>query len=396
MAPPDGFRSIDELTLAHQRVLIRVDFDVPLGDDGQVASDDKLRAALPTLQKALKEGARVVLATHLGAPDDEPRSLEPVAARLAELLGQEVYLPDECVGDAARKVVSDLREGQLCLLENLYLRPEEAQNDDSLARKLFGLCDAYISEAFACSHLTQASLVALPRLLKERGIGYRFKAELDALSRAKGGAQKPFVGILGGESLSRSLPVFEIMLRRCDSLCVGGAVANTLLAARSVDMKASLVEREQLALGRALLSRARDQKVDVLLPIDVLTGQDGDSADGHAVSVGSLADGASAFDIGPKTLDAFRARIASAKTVLWHGALGALENPAFSAGTEGMLSSLAEAPAFGIVTGEALSKAARARGPELESSIGLVSTGGVASLVFIEGKKLPGVEALRG
>jgi phosphoglycerate kinase len=161
-------------------------------------------------------------------------------------------------------------------------------------------------------------------------------------------------------------------------------------------MKASLVEREQLALGRALLSRARDQKVDVLLPVDVLAGQDGDSTDGHAVSVGSLADGASAFDIGPRTLEAFRARVASAKTVLWHGALGALENPAFSAGTEGMLSCLAEAPAFGIVTGEALSTAAQARGPELESAIGFVSTGGVASLVFIEGKKLPGVEALRG
>jgi len=396
MAPPDGFRSIDELTLAHQRVLIRVDFDVPLGDDGQVQSDHKLRTALPTLQKALQEGARVVLATHLGTADDPPRSLEPVAARLAELLGQEVYLPDECVGDAARKVVSDLREGQLCLLENLYFLPGEAQNDDSVARKLLGLCDVYISEAFACSHLTQASLVALPRMLKERGIGYRFKAELDALSRAQSGAQKPFVGILGGESLSRSLPVFEVMLRRCDSLCVGGAVANTLLAARSVDMKSSLLEREQLALARALLNRARDQKVDVLLPVDVLVGQDGHDADGRAVSIGSIPDGAAAFDIGPKTLDAFRARIAGAKTVLWHGPLGALENPVFAAGTEGILSNLAEAPAFGILTGEALSAAAQARGPELESAIGFVSTGGVASLVFIEGKKLPGVLALRG
>ena len=396
MAPTDGFRGIDELNLAHQRVLVRVDFDVPLDAAGRVASDRKLTAALPTIRKALQEGARVVLATHLGAAGDEPLSLEPVAARLAELLGQEVYLPDECVGDAARKVVSDLREGQLCLLENLRFMPEEAQNDDSLARKLLALCDVYVSEAFACSHLTQASLVALPRMLQERGIGYRFKAELGSLSRVKSGAQRPFVGILGGQSLSRSLSVFEAMLKRCECICVGGGVANTLLAARGVDMKASVLEPEQLALSRALLNRARDQKVEVLLPLDVLIGQDGDAADGQAVSVGSLPDGAGAYDIGPKTLEAFRARVSGAKTVLCHGALGALENPAFSGGSEGILTSLAEAPAFGIVTGESLATAAAARGAELESAIGFVSTGGVASLVFIEGKKLPGVEALRG
>jgi phosphoglycerate kinase len=396
MAPSDGFRSIDELTLAHQRVLVRVDFDVPLDAAGRLASDGKLQSALPTIRKALQEGARVVLATHLGAAGDQPVSLEPVAERLAELLGQEVYLPDECVGDAARKVVSDLREGQLCLLENLRFMPEEAQNDDALARKLLALCDLYISEAFACAHLTQASLVALPRMLKERGIGYRFKAELESLSRAASGAQRPFIGILGGQSLSRSLPVLEAMLQRCECICVGGGVANTLLAARGVDMKASVLEREQLARGRALLNRARDHKVELLLPVDVLVGQDGDSADGQALSVGSLPDGAGAYDIGPKTLDAFRARISGAKTVLCHGALGALENPAFSAGSEGILTSLSQAPAFGIVTGESLAKAARAHGTELESSIGFVSTGGVASLVFIEGKKLPGVEALRG
>ena len=383
-------------SLAHQRVLVRVDFDVPLDASAHIASDRKLSSALPTIRKALEEGARVVLATHLGAVGVEPVSLEPVAGRLAELLGQEVYLPDECVGDAARKVVSDLREGQLCLLENLRFMPEEAHNDDALARKLLGLCDVYVSEAFACAHLTQASLVALPRMLKERGIGYRFKAELEALSRAASGADRPFIGILGGQSLSRSLPVLEAMLRRCECICVGGAVANTLLAARGVDMKASVLEREQLALGRALLNRARDQKVELMLPVDVLVGQDGDVDDGRAVSVGSLPDGAGAYDIGPKTLEAFSVRVGKAKTVLCHGALGALENPAFSGGSDGILTALAQAPAFGIVTGESLATAAGARGPEFESSIGFVSTGGVASLVFIEGKKLPGVEALRG
>ncbi len=396
MAPNDAFRGIDELTLAHQRVLIRVDFDVPLDANGQVLSDRKLRTALPTIQKALKDGARVVLATHLGAAGDPPVSLEPVAACLAELLGQEVYLPDECVGDAARKVVSDLREGQLCLLENLRFAAEEAQNDDTFARRLLALCDVYVGEAFGASHLAQASLVALPRMVKERGIGYRFKAELEALSRVAGSTQKPFIGILGGASLTEQLPVFEAMLRRCDAICLGGGVANTLLAARSVDMKESIFERDQLALARGLLSRARDQKVDLLLPVDVVVGRDGEATESQAVSVGSIPDGTGAFDIGPRTLDAFRAGIQTAKLVLWNGALGVLETPAFSAGTRGLLSALAEAPAFGIVTGDSLAAAATAPGIELETQIGFVSAGGVASLVFIEGKKLPGVEALRG
>jgi len=393
MAPNDAFRSIDELTLAHQRVLIRVDFDVPLDAAGQVASDRKLRAALPTVNKALKEGARVVLATHLGAEDDPPVSLVPVAERLAELLGQEVYLPDECVGDAARKVVSDLREGQLCLLENLRFEEGEARNDDSFARKLLGLCDVYVGEAFGCMHLTQASLVALPRMVKERGVGFRFKAELEALARVTQGAQKPFVGVLGGAKLSAAQPMLEAMLSRCNAILVGGGVANALLAARSVDMKESPIEKDQLAFGRAFLTRARNYNVEVLLPVDVLVGESARASESQSVSVGSIPDGTGAFDIGPRTLDAFRARLGNAKLALWQGALGVCENPTFSSGTQGLLSALGEAPAFGIVTGESV---AAATPPELESKIGFVSTGGVASLVFIEGKKLPGASALSG
>lgn len=396
MAPTDGLRSIDELTLGHQRLLIRVDFDVPVDDAGNVSSDRKLRAALPTLQKAIKEGARIILATHFGPADEPPRSIEPVAAKLAELLGQEVYLPDECIGDAARKVVSDLREGQVCLLENLRFVPEEAQCDDAFARKLLALCDAYVGEAFGVSHLTYASTVALPRLVKARAVGYRVKAELEGLERASANAYRPFVGVLGGASLSQRLPVMEAMLRRCQAICVGGAVANTLLAALSVDLKESKVEREQLALARALVARARDAKVDLILPVDVLTASSEFSAEGYACSVGSIPDGTGAYDIGPRTREAFRARVQGAKTVLWHGALGALENPAFSQGSTGVMQALAEAPAFGVVTGESVAALCTAPGADLESSIGFVSAGGAASLAFIEGKRLPGVDALRG
>jgi phosphoglycerate kinase len=393
MPPNDAFRSIDELDLAHQRVLIRVDFDVPLDAEGGVANDRKLHAALPTINKALKESARVVLATHLGAEGEPAVSLVPVAERLAELLGQEVYLPDECVGDAARKVVSDLREGQLCLLENLRFESGESQNDDSFARKLLGLCDVYVGEAFGCAHLTQASLVALPRLVKDRGIGFRFKAELEALTRVTQGVQKPFIGILGGAKLSKAQTMLEAMMSRCTTILVGGGVANTLLAARGADMKESSVEKDQLAFARNVLTRARNYNIDLVLPVDVLVARSDEATEGASVSVGSIPDGSGAFDIGPRTLDTFRSRLADAKLALWHGALGVCENAAFSSGTQGMLSALAEAPAYGIVTGDSVAAATSA---ELESKIGFVSTGGVASLVFIEGKKLPGASALSG
>lgn len=396
MALPDGFRSIDELPLAHQRVLIRVDFDVALDARGNLTSDRKLRAALPTIRKALGDGARVVLATHLGSPDQAPVSLEPVAACLAELLGQEIYLPDECVGDAARKVVSDLREGQLCLLENLRFAKEEAQNEEVFARKLMGLCDVYVAEAFGVAHLSQASTVSLPRLMPERGLGYRFQAELESLSRVASSAPRPFVGILGGESLAQRLTVLEVMLRSCDAICVGGAIANTLLAARGVAMKDSAFEPEQLPLGRALLGRARDQKVDIVLPVDVMVGADSQATTAEVQPVGAIPDGTGAFDVGPKTLASFCARVAGAKTVLWHGALGVLENPVFSGGTQALWGALAEAPAFGVLVGDSLSTATAGAGPELEQKIGLISMSGAASLIFIEGKQLPGVLALRG
>ena len=392
---PTGFRGIDELPLAHQRVLIRVDFDVPLDASGNVENDRKLRAALPTIRKAITEGARVVLATHLGEALDKPVSLEPVATKLAELLAQEVYLPDECVGDAARKVVSDLREGQVCLLENLRFAGEEAKNDEGFARKLAALCDVYVGEAFGCSHLTQASLVALPRMMKERGMGYRLRAELEALSLGARPLQRPCVGVLGGRSLTSKLDVFEIMLRRCDAICVGGVVANTLLAAKSLDVKASVFEAEQLALARALLTRARDQKVELLLPVDVLVAINGDAAEARTVSVGSIPDQVGAFDLGPRSVEAITTRLRGAKTALVHGALGFLENPVFASSTTQVLTALAEVPAHGIVTGASVTTAALASGIA-EEKIGFISTGDVASLVLIEGKKLPGVEALRG
>ena len=227
-------------------------------------------------------------------------------------------------------------------------------------------------------------------------MGDRLKAELEGLSRAAVTTQKPFVGILGGAGLARNTAILEAMLRRCDVICVAGVPGNTLLAAREQDLKESVVEREQLARGRTLLARARDQRVELLLPVDALVAADADATDGRAVSIGSIPDGSAVLDIGPKTVELFRARIMGAKTVLLHGALGKLESAAFSQGTRALLDALGSAPAFGLVTGSAVSALAQSEGAELESKIGFISTGGMASLAVIEGKKLPGVEALRG
>jgi phosphoglycerate kinase len=376
-ASPVGIRGIDDLPLARQRVLVRADLDVPLDAHGNVTDDGKLRLLLPTLQKALSEGARVVVATHLAGNASTPPSVEPVAAKLAELLGQEVY------------------EGQLCLLENLDFEPAEQGGDEGFARRLASLCDVFVNEAWPHALSTRSSLVALPRLMKEKGAGYRMLAELAGLGRAAAAAEKPFIGVLGGRGLLPSLEVFELMARRCDVVLVGGAAGNTLLAAKEVDMKASLVEREHLARARTILARARDQKLELVLPVDALVAKNGDASESQAVSVGSIPDQQGVFDIGPRTLELWQSRVRAAKTVLWHGALGHVENPAFAQGSRELLRALGEAPAFGVVTSSALGALARAEGPELEQKIGFVSTGGMASLAVIEGKKLPGVEALR-
>jgi len=396
MSKLEGIRSIDELSLAHQRVLIRVDFNVAL-NQGE-PPNQRIAAALPTIRRAISDGARVILASHLGRPLGQRRSelsLDRAGEQLAELLGQEVYLPDECIGDAARKVVSDLRGGQVCLLENLRFFPEEERNDESFARKLAALCDVYVNDAFGCSHRAHASIATLPRLVQERGMGYGLKAELEALSRIAGAAERPFVAILGGAMTADKLELIDALLLRCSAICFGGSLANTLLAARGVDMKESLFERELLALGRALLGRARDRNVELVLPEDSVVAEDAASAEGRVVGIGSLPDQHGAFDIGPRTLAAFAARLATAKTVFWDGALGLIENPAFSGGTLGVLRALADSAAFSVVRAQEAAVLAKTN-PDLVAKLGFISSGGSASLQLIEGKKLPGIEALRG
>jgi len=394
----EGIRCIDELALRNQRVLIRVDFNVPLDKSGKVTDDERIRAALPTIKFAVEAGARVILASHLGRPKGGPDpkySLEPAGSRLSELTGWEVHLPDDCVGDSAKKVIADLRGDQICLLENLRFHPEEEKNDEAFARQLAALCDVYVDDAFGAAHRAHASVDALPRLIEERGMGFLIRDEVKALSKVAFNPERPFVAVLGGAKVKDKIGVIEALFDKCDTLCIGGAMANTLLAARGADMKASKLEKDWLARGRTLIEKARDKGVDLMLPKDVLVASGVDATAGKVVPVEGLGEGEMALDIGPATVEAFAARIKAAKTVFWNGPMGLFENPAFAAGTLGIARALTQSLGFTVVGGGDSVAAINQAGKELVARIGFISTGGGASLEFIEGKRLPGIEALR-
>ncbi len=399
MGTLDGIRTIDELRLDNQRVFIRVDFNVPLDKTGTITNDARIVASLPTIKKAIGAGARVILGSHLGRPNGKrvaELSLEPVALRLSELLAQDVYLPDDCIGDAAKKVVSDLRPGQLVLLENLRFHEEEEHNDDAFAREIAAFCDVYVNDAFASSHRAHASVVGLPRLIRDKGMGYSLRDEVTALSRVSDNPEKPFVAILGGAKVSDKLKVIDSLLKKCDAICIGGAMANTLLAANGANMQASRLEHDQLALARTLLEKARDRGVRLVLPTDVVVALSVDATECQTVNVRAIPEGQLALDIGPGTVRSFAAEIAKAKTVFWNGPLGVFENTAFAQGSLSVARALAESGAFSVVGGGDSVAAVALAGDGSAEKISFISTGGGASLELIEGLKLPGVEALRG
>lgn len=397
MALLDGIASVTDLELAGERVFIRVDFNVPLDKKtGSITDDERIVAALPTILHVAKAGAKVILASHFGRPKGKPNpaySLEIVGARLAELTKMEVHVPDDCIGEAPRKVISDLREGQLCLLENLRFHEAEEQNDDTFAKELASLCTVYVGDAFGAAHRAHASVDALPRMMSKRAMGFLVAREVESLARVVETPERPFVAVLGGAKVTDKLGVIEALLDKCDCLCIGGAMANTLLAARGYDMRASLLEQDLVARGRTLFEQAEKKGVKLLLPSDVVTGGSLEATSGSTVAVAMLADGQLALDVGPATVAAFRAQILAAKTVFWNGPMGLFENPAFAAGTTGVASALVDSEAFTVVGGGDSAAAIRAAG--LADRVSFVSTGGGAALELVEGKKLPGIEALR-
>jgi phosphoglycerate kinase len=389
-------RSVKELPVEGKRVFLRVDFNVPLTPARGVADDARIRAALPTIKHLIERGARIVVASHLGRPKGGPDpafSLEPVGARLAELIGQDVLLTDEPVGDGARKVVSDLRDGQVALLENLRFHPGEEENDDTFARTLASYADVYVNDAFGTAHRAHASTVGMIKYIADKGAGFLMEKEVQFLSRLLGTVDKPFVAVIGGAKVSDKIGVLESLANRVDKILVGGAMANTFLKAQGKSLGKSKVEEDKLALARSFLKKAEERKVDVLLPVDLVIAAGPDDPQGRVVQAGDVPPDAMALDIGPASAAGFADELSRARTVFWNGPMGMFEKKPFAEGTLAVARALADnSRAVSVVGGGDSAAAVEQAG--VVDKITHLSTGGGASLEFIEGKTLPGIAAL--
>jgi len=394
----EGIVPIRDLPIENKRVFIRVDFNVPL-EGGKITDDSRIKEALPTIKHALDRGARVILASHLGRPKPGKTAglgMEPVGLRLAELLGVEVHVPEDCIGDAAKKVVYDLRTGQLVLLENLRFHPEEEKDDEGFAKELEKLADVYVDDAFGAVHRAHASVHALAKLCRQRGCGFLLEKEIAALGNLVTSPEKPYVAVLGGAKVSDKIAVLDSLLEKVSSILIGGAMANTFLAAKGLDVKASKVEGDKLALARTIMEKAKNKNVELLLPSDVVVAASIEASEGRIVEANAIPDGTMALDIGPKSVADFAKRFEKAKTVFWNGPMGLFEKAPFASGTFGIARAMAASSAFTVVGGGDSAAAVHAAGGDVASKMKHISTGGGASLELIEGKKLPGIEVLRG
>ena len=391
-------QTVQHLECAGKRVLVRVDFNVPVAG-GAVTDDSRIVGALPTIRYLLQQNARVVLCSHLGRPKggpDSKYSLKPVRERLARLLRQDVAWADDCVGPAAEAAANALAPGQVLLLENLRFHPEEEQNDPAFAQALARLGDAYVNDAFGTAHRAHASTEGVTRFLRPAVAGFLMQTELDYLGNALAHAKRPFVAVLGGSKISGKIDVITALLGKVDRLLIGGAMMFTFLKAQGKPVGRSLVEDDKLELARRVLADAATRNVELVLPTDCIasTAADG-SAPATPKPVAQLGADEMGVDIGPESLALFAAKLRDAKTVLWNGPMGIFEVPAFAAGTMGVAKAMSELKAGGAVTvvggGDSV---AAVHQSGLAERFSHLSTGGGASLEFLEGKVLPGVAAL--
>ncbi len=396
--------SIKDLDLDGKRVFMRVDFNVPLDDGGRVMDDTRIAETLPTIEYAVRHHARLVLASHLGRPKGKPNpkmSLKPVAERLRNLLDERIrrginvgFAPD-CIGMQAEEMASKLEKGQTLLLENLRFHPEEEANDEHFSRELAKLADYYVNDAFGTAHRAHASTVGITKFVKKSAAGLLMQKELDYLGRALHHPGRPFVAILGGAKVSDKIPVIQNLIDKVDALLIGGGMAYTFLKARGMEIGNSLVENDKLDLAHKLLGQAKARGIKFLLPVDhVAAGKIAPDAkthiviEGHAIPAGQMG-----LDIGPKTVALFAEQIETASTIVWNGPMGVFEQEPFAHGTYAIARAVAaNRPAISIVGGGDSVSAVHKAG--VADKITHISTGGGASLEFLEGKKLPGVEAL--
>ena len=386
--------TLERIPLAGKRVFVRADLNAPL-EGASVTDDTRLRAVIPTLERVLGGGASVVLASHLGRPKggrDPKYSLRPIAERLATLLARPVPLAPDCVGEPTRAQAHALKAGEILLLENLRFHPEEEKNDDGFARQLATLADCYVNDAFAAAHRAHASIAAITRHLQPAAAGLLMERELEALGRILESPQRPLVAVLGGAKVSDKVSLVEHLIGKVDGLVIGGGMAFTFLRALGHSVGRSLVEPDRIETARAALEAARRRGIQLTLPVDAVVADGLDSPSGRAVGIREIPDAQMGLDIGPRTIDRFATVLKSARTIVWNGPMGVFEKPPFAAGTVAVAHAVAEASAFSVIGGgdtiAAVNMAAVAE------RIGYISTAGGAFLEFLEGRTLPGVEAL--
>jgi phosphoglycerate kinase len=394
----EGIKSIENFALEDKRLFLRLDLNVPIGDDGEITDDTRLRAALPTIRYAIAQGAKIVLASHLGrpkGPDPEGRfSLEPVAAYLHKVLEKEIILVEEPRGRATKALLQGLKPSQIILLENLRYDGGEEKNDREFATRLADITDIYINDAFGASHRAHASIVALPEMIEHKGVGFLMRKELEVLDTIRTNPEAPFMTVLGGAKVSDKIDVIEAMLDRVDSMLIGGAMAYTFLAAQNMTTGKSLVEKDRIKFAGELIKRAEGRGKKLLLPIDHrITKAIDDTFSLKITDNAAIPDGWMGVDIGPKTQALYANELARAKTIFWNGPMGIFETPEFSLGTFAVARAISESGAFTVVGGGDSAAAAAASG--LADKFSHISTGGGASLEFLQGERLPGVEVLR-
>ena len=391
--------TIDDVQLKGKRVLVRVDFNVPLDENQKITDDKRITAALPTIEKIIKDGGKTILMSHLGRPKGKVQlefSLKPVAEKLSYLLNKEVKFANDSVGSNVASLVSTLNDGDVLLLENLRFHIEETDNDETFSKELASLGDIYVNDAFGSAHRAHASTEGVTKFIDTCVSGYLMQKELNYLHNAIAEPNRPFTAILGGAKITGKIDVIENLLKKVDTLIIGGGMAYTFYKAQGFEIGTSLLDADKVKLAKEMLTKFKSSNVKVLLPTDVVVAREFDNASpSEVVKVNSMPSDKMGLDIGPESIELFCAEIKKSKTVVWNGPMGVFEFTNFANGTNAVANALAEATENGAITiiggGDSASAIKKAG---LDKKVSHVSTGGGASLEFLEGKVLPGVEAL--